>query len=395
MHKIKVQSVESVIVDLPLKRLQRFSALGAERQSVVVIMVRSFDGAIGIGEAVTPSGPWWSGESVESIKLHIDTYLAPLLIERDAFELENLRREMDLRVFGNSFAKAGLEMALLDLIGKTIKQPVYNLFGGKVRDSLEVSWPLATGDADLEIAEAEEKLDQRLHRSFKLKMGALPVEEDVARACKVATALQGRASVRADPNGMWNESTANWAIERMQAAGIELVEQPLPRWDLDGSARLTRRFETEIMIDEGVCTIHDMFRVGQQRAAGTVSLKIMKSAGIRVTRTVAEVAEAAGISTYMGTFLESSLGTAANMQLCATFKHLPYGGELSGPLLLAEDLLTTAAEYRDFRLWLAAGDGLGVEIDADKLAHFRRDRDRSVHAITTAQKPSAKTSPGS
>jgi muconate cycloisomerase/chloromuconate cycloisomerase len=381
MDKIEIESIEAVIVDLPLRRLQRFSALGTETQSVVIIFVRSTDGAIGCGESVTPSGPWWSGESVESIKLHIDTYLAPVLIGEDAFQLDKLMHNMDLKVYGNQFAKAGLEMALLDLIGKTLNQPVHNLLGGKVRESLPVLWPLATGDPEQEIAEAEEKIDRRLHRVFKLKMGAMDPAKDVARACKIAKALSGKARIRVDPNERWTESVANWAIERMQDAGIELVEQPLPRWDHAGSARLTRRFRAEIMIDEGMCCLRDMLQIADQRAAGTVSLKIMKSGGMRATKTIGEVARSAGISLYMGTFLESSYGTAANMQLCATLEDLPFGGELAGPLLIAEDICETPAQYRDFELWLADGVGMAANIDREKLKAFRRDRNYSVHAL--------------
>ncbi|MCZ6770921.1 MAG: muconate cycloisomerase family protein [Proteobacteria bacterium] len=381
MNEIRIEAVDTVIIDLPLRRKQRFSVLGTSDQSIVIILIRSSDGAVGIGEATPPCGPWWGGESVESIKVQIDTYLAPLLVGQDAFGLDELMHCMHRTVYGNHFAKAAIEMALLDLIGKVLQQPVYNLLGGKVRESLPMSWPLATGDPDLEIAEAEEKLDQRLHRMFKLKMGALPVEEDVSRACKVARALEGRASVRVDPNAMWDESTAMRAIAQLQDAGIELIEQPLSRWDYDGASRLAQRFRTEIMLDEGLCTMQDMFRIAACRAGGTVSLKIMKSGGIRATRAIADVASASGITLYMGTFLESSYGTAANMQLCATFRDLPFGGELAGPLLLAEDICQQPAEYRDFELWLSDGVGMAAAIDEDKLNAFRRDRSYSVHVV--------------
>jgi len=362
MERIEIESVDTVIVDLPLRRLQRFSALGAEKQSVVMIFVRSVDGALGIGESVTPSGPWWGGESVESIKVTIDTYLAPVLIGEDAFHLNLVDKKMSKQVFGNPFAKAGVEMALLDLIGKTLDQPVHHLLGGKVRNSLPVAWPLATGNSDAEIAEAEEKLDLKLHNVFKLKMGALEPEADVKRACKIATALSSKATVRVDPNEMWSESTAVWAIERLQDAGVKLIEQPLPRWNYEGMARLRSRFDTEILIDEGVCSMRELQRASQAA--------------------VSDVAVANGVSLYMGTFLESSYGTAANMQLCATLDDLPFGGELVGPLLIAENLCERAPEYRDFELHLPNGVGMAAKIDDEKLNAFRRDRDYSVHAAT-------------
>jgi len=387
MNKLEISHVETVIVDLPLKRLQRFSALGSHTQSVVMVFVQTAEGVQGIGESVTPSGPWWSGESVETIKVIIDTYLAPLLIGANTFDLTRLMAAMDKQVYANRFAKAGVEMALLDAVGKALNVPVHTLFGGKVRDSLPVAWPLATGDPEQEIGEAEQMLADGYARNFKLKMGAVDADTDVARALRIARALEGRARVRVDPNESWDEATAARAIPQLADGGIEMVEQPLPRWNLAGSARLTAASRIPVMLDESICTSHEMQEAARLHAGSIVSLKIMKAGGMRATRTMADIAMSAGVTLYMGTFLESSFGTGANMQLCATLADLPLGGELVGPLLLAEDICERRAEYRDYCLWLQDGVGLGVSVDADKLKAFRRDRTYSSHAAdsTTRQ----------
>lgn len=377
----RIEAVESVIVDLPLVREQRFAALEARSQSMVLLFLRTADGIEGVGEASLPSGPWWGGESVESIKVNVDNYLAPLLIGEDAFAVDGILRKLDDAVFGNSFAKAGLEMALLDIQGKALQQPVYNLLGGKLRDALPVSWPLATGDPAQEIDEARQKLDARLHNIFKLKMGAIEPTRDVERACQVARGLEGLATVRCDPNGRWDETTAAWAVPRLADAGIDLIEQPLQRWNIEGCARLTATCPVVHMLDESVCSLQDMQRVGAQRAASLVSLKIMKSGGMRRTKVLAEMALSYGIPVYMGTFLESSFGTGANMQFCATLADLPYGGELAGALLVAESITEEPARYQDFQLHLQDGVGLGVAVDREKLAAFRRDRSYSLHAV--------------
>ncbi len=377
----RIDTVEAIIVDLPLVREQRFAALDARSQSMVLLILNTREGIQGIGEASLPSGPWWGGESVESIKANVDSYFAPLLIGEDAFAIDGILSKLDDAIYGNSFAKAGIEMALLDIQGKALDQPVYNLLGGKQRDSLPVAWPLATGDAAAEIDEAREKLDKRLHDTFKLKMGAMAPEADVERACRVAQELEGLAKVRCDPNGRWDETTARWALPRLVDAGVDLIEQPLPRWNLEGCARLTRECPIAHMLDESVCSLQDMQRAAELRAGSLISLKIMKTGGMRRTKTLSEMALAAGIPIYMGTFLESSFGTGANMQFCATLRDLPYGGELSGPLLVAESITEQSPEYRDFELHLQAGVGLGVTIDRDKLAAFRRDRNYSLHAV--------------
>jgi muconate/chloromuconate cycloisomerase len=380
MSGLIIHSIETILLDLPLRRLQRFSALGARRQSIVLIRVRSNDGAEGLGEATTPSGPWWGGESVETIKLMIDTYLAPLVVGQRADQIGVLLRRMDEIVHGNSFAKAGLEMALFDLLGKVRQQPLHMLLGGRARDRMPSVWPLATGDPGQEIEEAERKLAAGEAYAFKMKMGAVDLRVDVDRAVRVARAISPKAGVRVDPNERWSEMEANWAIPRLADAGVEVVEQPLPRWNVEGTARLLGRFTMPIMLDESVRTPRDMLVAANAGAASLVSLKIMKSGGLGAARTVADIATAAGAALYMGTFLESSLGTAANMQFCATIETLPFGGELVGPMLIAEDVVQTPAVYRDGALHLPDGNGLGVELDEAKVAAFRRDRNYTIHA---------------
>jgi muconate cycloisomerase/chloromuconate cycloisomerase len=374
MSKLRVKALEAIIVDLPLRRLQRFAAIGARNTSVVVVRIQTNEGIEGIGEAVTPSGPWWGGESVESIKLVIDQYLSPLVLEADPFATADLAARWNRAVYGNTFAKAAVEMALLDVQGKFLNMPLYELLGGKRREALPCSWPLATGDASAEIDEALAMVEAKKFRLFKLKMGAIEPARDVERACTVARGLAGKALVRADPNEMWDEATAKWAVPRMADAGIDMVEQPISRHNMEGSARLTQSATCAIMLDEGVCTAQDMLRITQLRAADLVSLKIMKTGGILATRRIADIAEAGGVSLYMGTFLESSIGTAANMQLCATFPDLPYGGELSGAGLIAEDLAIEPAVYKDYELQLPKGVGIAVQLDEDKVKAFRRDR---------------------
>jgi len=379
-----IEAVETVIVDLPLVRLQRFAAIGAASQSVVYVFVRTQSGIVGIGESSTPGGPWWGGEAAETIKVMIDLYLAPQLVGENAFRIEPIMRKLDGVAHGNAFAKAGLEMALLDIQGKALQQPACNLLGGRVRDDLVMSWPLATGDAKAEIEEAERKLADRLHRVFKLKMGALEPAKDVERACAVARALSGHASVRADINERWDEETANWAVPTLIDAGVELIEQPMARWDLEAAARLTAAIKVPQLLDESVCTEQDMAAVVASKAGSLTSLKIMKSKGMLRTKAIAELSLAGGIPIYMGTFLEPAYGTMANMQLCATLEDLPYGGELAGGLLVAEDICTRPPDYREFKLHLHDGVGMGMEIDPDRLKAFRRDKPYASVAVSAA-----------
>src|SRR6185295_15698390 len=131
---------------------------------------------------------------------------------------------------------------------KALDQPVYNLLGGLYRDRIPLSWSLASGDADYEIAEAE-KLIARGHFMFKIKVGEHAADVDVPRVQRIAAALGARARLRVDANQGWDEMTAVASIPALEECGIELIEQPVPRWNIAALARIARRFDIPVMAD--------------------------------------------------------------------------------------------------------------------------------------------------
>jgi muconate cycloisomerase len=182
--------------------------------------LRLANGVIGIGEAATLGGPRWSEESVESIKATVDTYLAPALIGAAADRFEAARARMDEAAKRNNAAKAAIESALFDALGKTLGVPAVQLLGGVVRESVPVFWTLASGDPAQEIEEAENKIAARLHNTFKVKIGAQSPEADMARMRRLASALEGRASLIVDANQPWDETTALRVCQSWQRSAL-------------------------------------------------------------------------------------------------------------------------------------------------------------------------------
>jgi muconate cycloisomerase len=125
----------------------------------------------------------------------------------------------------------------------------------------------------------------------------------------------------------------------------------------------------------------DAFDLARHAAADVFAVKISPSGGPRAAAKVAAIADAAGIGLYGGTMLEGPVGTAASAHLVSTFPRLAWGTELFGPLLLTEQILTEPLEYRDFALTVPTGPGLGVTLDEDRLAFFRRDAARTTHSL--------------
>jgi muconate cycloisomerase len=370
---LTIREVKTEILDLPIRRPHRFAYQTMDHQSHVLVRIHTEEGLEGVGEGVTAGGPWWGGESVETIKATIDTYLAPVLIGEDATRTGYLLQEMDRVAAGNSFAKASIEMACYDLLGKSLGVPLYDLLGGLCQESLPVAWALgAGGEVKANIAEAREKLDANLHSRFKVKVRAVEADVDVERVAQFSKALGEEARLIIDPNGSWDEVTALRLLPRLAEAGVSLLEQPLPRWNLDGMAKLVEMELVPIMADEGMCTVQDALAFAKRHAAHVFSLKVHKSGGITRTNKTAAVAEAAGIRCYGGTTLETSVGTAASLHLYCTIPGLSEGCELFGPLLLKDDIVEEPVEYRDFRAWVPHRAGLGINLDEEKVNHYRR-----------------------
>ncbi|MBA2933908.1 muconate cycloisomerase [Sphingomonas sp. CGMCC 1.13654] len=377
---MRIASIETVVFDLPTIRPHKLAMATINQQSLVLVRVRDEEGHEGLGEASVI--PHYGAETIEAIQLVIDRYLAPALIGRDPAAFEALVAAMDVTIKDNGYAKAAIEMACVDLAARRLGVPASALFGAAVRDTLPILLVLGGGEADADCALADEMLDKRLHNRFLVKIGKAEPDSDVARAIAVKAHVGDRAIVHVDVNQSWDESTATRGIARLEDGGIAVVEQPLPRADIDGMRRLSERFAVPIMADEAIETVEDALAYARVRAADAFSIKLTKQGGLLRTRKVASIAEAAGLTLFGGTMLESGVGTAASAQLFSTVRALHWGCQLFGPLLFADTITVEQPVYRDFELQVPAGPGFGMSIDEDKLAFYARDRPRT--SIRTA-----------
>ncbi len=369
---ITITRLETLIVDLPTIRPHKLAMHTMQNQTLVILRLHCSDGIEGIGEATTIGGLSYGNESPESIKTNIDSYFAPLLIGQDASNLNAAMLRVEKVVRGNTFAKSALETALLDALGKRLGLPVAELLGGRVRDGLEVAWTLASGNTEKDIEEAERMLDLRRHRIFKLKIGAGEPAKDIAHVAAIKRALGDRASVRVDLNQAWSEAVAIRGCQMLGDAGVDLIEQPIPRQDREAQARVSARSPVPIMADEAIESVEDSFALARAGAAPVFALKIAKNGGPRAVLRTAAIAEAAGIALYGGTMLEGGVGTLASAHAFATLGKIEWHTELFGPLLLTYDVLTEPLVYRDFQLMIPTAPGLGVSLDEAALKRFAR-----------------------
>lgn len=373
---MKIESISADILDLPVSRPHKLAMATINKHSLVLVRVRLKDGREGLGEIAII--PHYGEETPAAVKSVIDETLAPHVIGQDASRIEQLLLRMDKVIKGNGYAKAGLEMACVDAYAKSLGVPASALFGGAVHDRLPLLWVLGNGQVGPDLDEAEQRLEMRTHRLFLVKIGHGDPAENVARALAIKKALGDRASVRVDVNQGWDESTASWGIARLQAGGIDVIEQPVPRWNIGAMRRLTERFEVPIMADEAVVTPEDAMHFARDGAADAFSIKVTKHGGLARTKRVAGIAEAAGISLFGGTMIEGQIGTSAYAQVFATLPRLAWGCQLFGPQLLTDDVAAApVVRYEQFDLVVPDRPGFGVELDEDKVKFYSR---RAAHA---------------
>lgn len=367
-----IESITTQLVDLPTIRPHRLSMTTMACQTLVIVRLRTSEGVEGIGEATTIGGLSYTSESPESIKCNIDAWLAPLLIGQSADNLNALAARLDRHVRGNVIARSALETALLDAQGKRLGIPVAELLGGAVHEHLPVLWTLASGDTQKDIDEAFQRLDERRHQQFKLKLGANSLRQDIDHVKAICKALEGRAGVRVDINQAWDEATAIQGIAALEAAGVELIEQPISARNVHGLARLAERFQVTMLADEAVQDTGDGLTLLNAGFSGAFALKIAKAGGLRGALSLARLAQTAGIGLYGGTMLEGTIGTAASLHAWATLPSMRWGTEMFGPLLLKDDIVTEGLRYHEFGVDLPRGPGLGITLDDDRLRFYTR-----------------------
>ncbi|WP_085522775.1 muconate/chloromuconate family cycloisomerase [Tuberibacillus sp. Marseille-P3662] len=371
MGEIKIKKLTTELLDIPIKRPHQFATVKVSSKSFVLIRLELSNGFIGIGEGTTP-GIWWNGESVETMQLVIEQYIAPLLAEEDPRNLETLLQRINRHIRGNAFAKATVEMALYDVIGKIYNVPVYQLLGGLYQERIPVRWSLASGTPEGDIQEAKDYVMSGQYHIFKIKSGKASPSDDVRRSIHIADGIKDDSTIGIDPNGSWDRLTSKKSMEDLSKSNIDFIEQPLPPNDIEGLAQLADMKQVPIMADESLQSIHDALRLVDQKAADIFSLKIHKSGGMKNTVKIAGIAEAAGISCFGGTSLESSIGTAACLHAYCSISNLDYGSELFGPDWLADDLVTDPITIKEGQIQVPHQPGLGVELDEDKIATYKR-----------------------
>lgn len=352
---------------LPVKS-RRDHGIGTVANTVDVVIVRlvSEGGVVGYGEA----SPWavFTG-TAESCFSALDRYLRPLIIGARIGDIPAVMSQADGHVVHATEAKAALETALLDLVGNATGMPVWSLLGGKCRDTIPLSVSLADPDFGRDI-ELCEKLRQNGIGIVKVKTGTNGHAFDVMRLERLRSDFP-EFDIRIDYNQGLDPTDALRRLIDMEAFKVTFIEQPVAARHFDVMSDLRKRLQTPLLADESVFSSTDMLRAVQQRICDCVSVKIMKSGGLRSGQHISAIAEAAGMAAYGGDMFETGLAHLAGVHMIAASPNISLGCEFyQASFYLEEDVLADPFPIQDGHVVVPDAPGLGMTVNPDCLKKY-------------------------
>jgi L-Ala-D/L-Glu epimerase / N-acetyl-D-glutamate racemase len=318
-------------------------AHGASDQRFNVISSLADEEWIGYGEAAAVS---YHGETQAGILKYLtelkNTTADPEKIN-DPFLIEDFLNQLPQ---GSQAAKASLDIAQHDWMGKKLGLPVYRLLGLNPQNIPETSFTIAIDKPEL-MAERARESNWPI---IKIKLGSSN-DEAIVSAIRNAT----DARLRVDANAGWLRESALEIIPRLAKYDLEFIEQPLPVGDIEGLKWLrSKNIGIPIFADESVKTSHDVAR--HAGAVDGVVIKLMKTGGIREALRAIHTARALDMQIMIGCMVESSLGVSA----AAHIAPLCDFADLDGPLLIRNDPFL-GIHYDKAKIILSEQPGLGVQ----------------------------------
>jgi len=373
-----IERIEIYVTELPV-RIQRIFSSGSydtgprERQLGKPVLVKIHaDGVVGLGQIRAISPGHFVADTTHSMVAAIVEIYGPALLGKDPFDIESIAAAFDARLAGNPAARAALDIALYDCMGKRLGVPVHKLIGGCCQPRIPLEWSVSMAeDIGVMVAEARRAVEEFGMRVLCIKAAdRRGWRQDVRNFEAVRRAVGEAVAIGVDPNTGWSFADAISAVQALRPLDLAYIEQPVARRDLEGMADIRRAAAgIPVMADEALFTLQDAYAIARARAADAFCIKLYKLGGLTPARKIAAIAEAAEIQLNCGGLaVQSQLEAAAAAHFyAATPQHRMMGaGEfVFGLNTVGPDPLVPATEFvvRDGHVDVPTGPGLGIAID--------------------------------
>ena len=382
---MKITKIETIPIRLPTRRVHQWASLTTPIGVYVIIKLHTDEGLIGLGEA--PVLKDWGGdygkyfgETPQTTVHIINDILMSALKDQNPLQFESIHARMDKAVKGYPYCKAAIDAALYDVAGKALNVPCYQFLGGLFRERIPIAHSLGLMEIEKAVDEARQVIAEGI-KTIKLK-GGVEQKRDVELVKQIRLAIGPDLNICVDANqGYPTPKAAVKIIRAMEEYSLLYMEQPVE--GIDRMAEVAHRVDTPIMADESAWTPEDVVEIVQKKAADSISIYTTKPGGMFKAKKVAAVAEAAGLKCNVNGSVETGVGNAANVHLAASTGVVTLGCVVPvsspkekakqgiGGIYYQDDIITEPFTFDDGSIVVPSKPGLGIELDEDKLKHYR------------------------
>ena len=353
---MKIKKIEVSRERFPLTRPYTIAYKTTDAVNLCVVKVISDMGLVGYGSA-NPS-PYVVGEDMDACIAALNETNLSKFIGRDIRELRKLLQELHELYPKNPGAKAALDIAFHDLMGKYLDMPLVQYLGQHL-SSLPTSITIGIKNVEETLEEAAEYAGLGF-KILKVKLGH-SLEEDIERIYKLREKYGNSMGIRVDANQGYSREDLTQFHEKMKGMNLELVEQPTPAKEIDLLKSLPWEIRETIAADEALVDANDAFKlISEPKACGIFNIKLMKCGGIFQALRIAEVAQIANCDLMWGCNDESIISITAALHVAFACPHTKFI-DLDGSLDLARDLVTGGFVLEEGVMRPVGGAGLGVE----------------------------------
>ncbi|MEX2586574.1 MAG: mandelate racemase/muconate lactonizing enzyme family protein [Actinomycetota bacterium] len=368
---MKITGIRTTPVAVPFTGHELWAFGGRRGLISIVVEIDTDEGVVGLGEA--PAYP------SADIVLAVFDSLGGLVIGEDPLRIERVVRKIDAvgtwhHVRATSPAIAAVEMACWDILGKLSGQPLVNLLGGRIRDAVPYIWYVVRDTPESVKASARAGVEQGFETLYvKVGWGDPKADIEVVEAVREGAGPGPR--IRIDANEAWTTAATLRIVSELEHLDLEFVEQPVSGRNLTEMAYLRSRLGIPLLANEATWTQQDVLAAVKTGAADAISVDNQMDGGLLNMKRSAGIAEAGGFPVVKHSLGELGIATMAAAHAIASTANFVYANQ-SYVALLADDVLEGGPlTYRSGRLRIPDGPGLGVALDADKLAeHAERYR---------------------
>lgn len=367
MTATKISKVEVFSVAMPL--VGTFTSGGASKNATkcVVVRITAADGAVGIS-SIDPSTRALSPNTAPELAAAMRDRVGPALIGEDP---GNINRIVELAFSlapDQPGAVAGVELACIELACRRMDIGLHDYVGGAVLDRVLFNGWVGELPPEEAAAEATRWKDAGF-KSMKIKVGN-EVARDSDRVMAVRDAVGTDVKLRMDANQQCDVAQALALCHAVKSCDMQLFEQPTPKDDLEGLARVRREGGIPVMADESISDHQSLIRVIKADCADFVKFGIKQAGGMLPAARMLATAEAAGLPVVLGHGFGLDLSTMAEIMLGATSRNVVPGLECVGPLKVVDTVATTRLDISRGSIALPTGPGLGIDLDEEKLAQY-------------------------